>query len=405
MSNNYCIALQPICDGSMRHIADELLYRSSTQATSAYIADDEALMATARVCNIAFYEVGLNKLVGQRKIFFNAPRDWLLNPDLLPPKSEQVVIEVLEDVVADPEMLAALLEIKHRGYALALDDFVLNEHTEQLLNIATIVKLDAWQDITPETVSFYKQQGLELLAEKVEEVEDFERLKQLGFDYFQGYFYAKPLMHAATSRERRSNHEAQIRILAALKRENLDYQQLEQLIIQDPHLTFMLLKYTNAAFYGRLAKAVTITQALTALGLRRVRGIVLTVMLADNGPASRLLLPQVLTRAAMCQQLAEETMSIDPDRAFTVGVLSKMDLMMNTPMTELLNQLSFGPEERAALLQRKGDLGHLLATVEAFEKVDGSGLINENLDRLNQLWLNSRIWVEDILQQTVYSSV
>lgn len=404
MSNNYCIALQPICDRAMRHVGDELLYRSSAQATSAYIADDEAVMATARVCNIAFYEVGLTKLVGQRKIFFNAPRDWLLNPELLPPNSDQVVIEVLEDVSADSEIVDALIEIKKRGYTVALDDFVLNDNTKDLLNIATVVKLDNWQDISLEMVQFYKAQGVELLAEKVEEVEDFEHLKALGFDYFQGYFYAKPQMHAETSRERSSNQEIQIRILAALKREGVDYQQLERMIIQDPHLTFMLLKYTNAAFYARFTKAVTITQAITALGMLRVKAIVMTVMLANNGPASRLLLPQVLTRAAMCQQLAEDSYSIDPDMAFTVGVLSKMDLIMNMPMTELLLQLSSSQEEREALLHRKGELGHLLATVEAFENVDSAGLMNKSLDRLNQLWLRSRIWVEDILQLTVYSN-
>jgi len=399
MSDNYCIALQPICDRDLNHVADELLYRSGVAHKSANISD--AMMATARACNVAFYEVGIEKLIGQRQIFFNAPRDWIVDPTLMPPNAEQVVVEVLENVVGDAEVIEALATIRRLGYAIALDDFILNDQTSPLLQVATIVKIDAWQDFTLQDVFFYKNKGIKLLAEKVEEVEDFERLRELGFDYFQGYFYAKPQLHQATSRQRSSNQAAQIRILAALNQEFVDYQHLEQLIVQDPHLTFMLLKYTNSAYFGRFNRAVTVQQALTALGLRQVRTIVMTVMLANNGPASRLLLPCVLTRASMCYQVAQELGTVDPELAFMVGMLSQMDLFMGMPLSELLKQLQLTPEEMQVILKRTGELGCILNTVEAFEKAQTRSLNYIDARGLNELWLNSRVWVEETLKSTL----
>lgn len=90
----------------MQHIADELLYRSSATATFAQI--DNQLMATARVISATFLENSLEDLIGNRKLFFNAPKEWILQPELLPPYPEQVVIEVLENITGEPEIIDAL---------------------------------------------------------------------------------------------------------------------------------------------------------------------------------------------------------------------------------------------------------------------------------------------------------
>ena len=398
MNNNYCVALQPICDREMRHVADELLYRSSTEAQQAYISDD--MLATARVCSVAFYEVGLDQLVGQREILLNVSKDWILSPELLPSTPEQVIIEVLESVVAEPDVIKALIAIREKGYQVALDDYIFNANTAALLNVATLVKIDSWQNMTRSDVDFYKKKNLKLLAEKVEQQSDFEYLRDIGFDYFQGYFYARPQVHPSSARDRGSNLEVQIRILATLKKSQVNFSELENLIILDPELTFMLLRYTNNINFGLTERSISIKQALSLLGVRRVRAIVTTVMLANNGPASRLLLPQLLTRAAMCQHLAEQSQLIEPELAFTIGMLSNMDVLMGLSLEDLVKQLSLGHKELDALLQRRGALGKLLDTVEAFEKAEVVALGDMDIKQLNQYWLKSRIWAEDVLKST-----
>lgn len=98
------------------------------------------------------------------------------------------------------------------------------------------------------------------------------------------------------------------------------------------------MRQTNSAFYARVNKAYSIIEAINTLGLKQIQTIVLTVMLANNGAASRLILPQILTRAAMCEQLAWQY-QIDPDLAFTSGLLSQMDQLLGIPLEQLLREV------------------------------------------------------------------
>lgn len=398
VEENYCIALQPICDAKMRHVADELLYRSSATATFAQVEDH--LMATARVVNATFLESGLENLIGKRKLFFNAPKEWILKPELLPPHPEQVVVEVLESVTGEPEIVKALKKIRELGYEVALDDFILNDETRPLLEVASIIKVDLFEPIIEADIAEYKRRGLRLLAEKVEDLETFNRFKALGFEMFQGYFYARPEVHKETSRKGRANNQsAQIRILSELQTEEPDYQLLENFIAQDPQLTFMLLKYVNSAAFRRRNEIATIHQALNTLGLDRVRGIVTTVMLANNGPASRLLLPQALTRAHMCELLSEDTRDLDPRTAFMLGLMSMIDLLMGTDMVDLMAQLPLSQEIKNAILRGEGRLGSLLNLVIAFEHAQLGGKSSSLVNKLNKVWLQSQKWTNEVMSQ------
>jgi len=392
---NYCVALQPICDGALRHVADELLYRAGVNARYAQVDDD--MMVTARVCNAAFYETGIEKLVGRRKLFFNAPREWLLRPELLPPDASQVVVEVLESVTGEPAVIEALRRMRRLGYEVALDDFVLTPATRPLLEVASVVKVDMLKPLRLDDILLYRNRGIRLLAEKVEDMETFERCRALGFELFQGYFYARPEVQTSTARDRTGNRQAQLRILAELQREAADYHKLESLIIQDPQLAFMLLRYTNSAMFYRVSKAVTILQAISMLGLHRVRTVVLTLMMANNGPASRLLLPQVLTRAAMCERLAEKMGGVPPEVAFMAGMISMMDVILGLSLADILEALPLGQDVNDALLHRSQCLGQVLDMVEAFEQAQTAGLDPEMVARLNRTWMSSRVWATEIL--------
>lgn len=392
--SNYCIALQPICDGAMRHVGDELLYRSGVNSTFAQIDDDQA--ATARVCNVAFYETGIHDLVGTRKIFVNTPREWLLKPELLPPYPDQVVIEVLENVSGCPEIIAALHKIRTLGYDVALDDFILKDDTRPLLGVASIVKIDLTLPFDQASIELFKARGIQLLAEKVEDLDTFYRLRDMGFELFQGYFYARPETHRATARNRTSNHDALVRLLTELQRDDINYSVLEDLIAQDAQLTYTLLKYTNSALFHHRGEILTLNQALATLGLKRIRTITLTILLANNGPASRLLLVQALRRAAMCEQLA--TMASDnAEAAFTAGLISMMGVLLGEPLPDLLERLPISKTIADTILLRKHTLGELLNTVEAFENAQIDDWSSTQVDLYNRVWLKSQVWTTQTL--------
>ncbi|MBB5213937.1 EAL and HDOD domain-containing protein [Parapusillimonas granuli] len=393
---NYCIAMQPICDGDLKHVGDELLYRDSATATFANVADDQAVVATARVYHIAFYEIGIERLVGKRRMFVNAPRDMLLKPELLPSNPDQLVIEVLEDVAGDPEVVESLRRIRSRGFDVALDDFVLTPETEPLLEVATIVKVDMLQPFDEPAVARYKRMGLRLMAEKVEDFDSFERLRAMGFELFQGYFYARPETQKTLSNTRNNNHAALMRLVSALYRCNTDFKEIERIIAQDAALTFLLLKYANSARFHYRGKIETIFQVLLALGLKPVRNMAITMLIANNGPASKLLLSRALTRADMCERLAKPSM-LGAESAFLAGLLSMMGPLLGKPLPELMKDLSLSADLIDAVLTRGGPLGVLLKDVEAFENANTAGWTPERVETFNRTWMKSQVWTTEIL--------
>jgi len=395
-AENYCIALQPICNAQWQHVADEMLYRHNQQSDHAQIHC--GLTATVRACNTAFYEIGLEALVGQRTLFFNAPRDWLMSPELLPPRSEQIVIEVLESVTVDQPIIQALRQLREQGYRLALDDFVLTPQTRPLLELAEIIKVDMLQPLDEASIELYHQHDLQLLAEKVEDMGTFERCQALGFTLFQGYFYARPEVHALSARQRGSNHAAQLQLLNALYNKSPDFQRLAYLLVQDPELCVALIRQANSAAFRRSRAISSIHQALVMLGMQRLQQLVTTLMLARNGPASLLMLPQLLTRAAMCETLARQFSKAAPDEAFTVGIFSLMHVMLGESCEQLLDTLPLSEQIKQAVLQGEGELGRLLRLVIAHEQGRLEHISSELLEQLNRIYLRSHSWATGQLQ-------
>ncbi len=395
-SQPYCIALQPVCDARMVHVADELLYRASASASGAVI--DDQMAATARACNAAFYETGVEALCGSRKLFFNASRDWLLQPELLPPNPEQVVIEVLESVEGDPAVLDALQEVKARGYTLALDDFQLTPATRPLLDLADIIKLDLLEQPPKEgDLDEFRARGITLLAEKVESLEVFESCKAEGFTLFQGFFYARPEVKRKTAIKRGRNRSAQLQILTELQRREVDHDRIEQLLAQEPQLCVRLLRMVNSAQYKRANTISSLRQALLLLGVGRLRTLVTTLVLANDDPCNMLMLPQALTRAAMCYRLAAGEFNDDPDAAFMTGLLSMSDLMLGQGLSEVCEQLPLSDSIKQALKHRSGNLGKVLKLVIAFENAALGAASDKAIARLNHYYLEGRSWASTVL--------
>lgn len=394
---HYCIAMQPICDAQLEHVADELLYRESGTATFVNVSDEQAMTATARVCHIAFYEIGLDKLVGNRQVFVNASADMLLRSDLLPPSTGQVVIEVLETVTGSTDVLESLRQIRARGFEVALDDFMLNQETAPLLDFADIIKVDMMQPLDEEVIRLYKSKGLKLLAEKVEDIATFERLSAMGFELFQGYFYARPETYESLSNARSSNHAALLRLVTALNRGGSDFREIQNIIVQDPQLTFLLLRYANSAALPYRGKIETVFQVLLALGLNQVRNIAITLLMANNGPASKLLLARALCRADMCERLANVAISHVGESAFLLGLLSMMGPLLGKSPQDFIKELALSNELMVAILNREGELGRLLQDIEAFENAQTGGWTPDRVEFFNQTWMQSQVRTNEML--------
>lgn len=336
------IARQPIFDRQRKVIAYELLFRGS--ADNAYPYGKDPDLASTQLINDSLFVFGLEKLVGNKKMFVNVPRATLLQGvvNILP--AATTVIEIPEDIVVDEALVEACKNLKRAGYLIALDDFTDEAAFEPLVEIADILKIDfvAMDSARREqVVRKYSGRGLKLLAEKVETSEDYKQAIALGFHYVQGYFFSRPEM--MTSREIPAIKINYMRFLSEVTRSDLDYAKLEHIIKCEMSLSVKLLRYLNSSVFSWKTQITSIKQALNLLGEVPLKKWALLTSLDGLGedPAPQELLTISLVRARFCELVGERAgLSHHQMDLFYIGMLSMVDAIMSRPMHELLREFA-----------------------------------------------------------------
>jgi EAL and modified HD-GYP domain-containing signal transduction protein len=357
------LARQPILDRQDRVVAYELLYRPMPLGGGPL----DPLAATASVIVNGLSDVGLDALVGPHPAYVNVTREFLLGVPSLPFAPERVVLELLEDQELDDALLQALRDLVDAGFTIALDDFHYTPEQEPLLELATIVKLDV-RALTSEQLAhdaaMLKARGLRLVAEKVETDEEARRCRELGFDAFQGYFFARPApIHG------RPLPSMQINTLCRLLETGaeVDIDELESIIEVDLGLSQRLLRLSNSAAISPATRVRSLRHALALLGTRTIRRNATILSLSGIADAPHVVLGTALVRARMAEQLAPWT-SACPDRAFTVGLFSLLGALVKRPLPDVLVQLPFDERTTTALLHGHEPEGRLLRAIEAHER-------------------------------------
>ena len=360
------IARQPIYNRTQHVIGYELLYRSDDD-NHAKIQGGDA--ATSQTLLNAFTEIGLNNLVGGRLAFINLSRGFLTGRYPLPLPSDRVVIEVLEDVEVDSELIQAVTRLARQGYTIALDDFVYREEVIPLLKLAHIIKLDiqamSEDDLRHHVATLSEYPQLKLLAEKVEVQEEYAVCRELGFHYFQGYFFSRP---SIIKRKRvPSNQVALVQLLAELQRPDVTVPKLETLISRDVGLSYKLLRYINSAFFGLPKPVDSIQRAVIFLGTNVIKrwATLLVLSRVDDKPAE--LMVTAVVRAKMSEILAKALGYPAEEICFTVGLLSVLDALLDMEMEKVLAMLTMSDEVNAALLRHEGVPGKILEMVLHYE--------------------------------------
>ncbi|MBI5450350.1 MAG: HDOD domain-containing protein [Gammaproteobacteria bacterium] len=366
---NYYLGRQPIFDVRMDVMGYEILFRPHEDALVSGAGVLNGDMATSRVILDSLFEAGLDKLVGGHPAFINLTRGFVVNPDLLPPPSPQLVLEVLEDIEVDDEVIAGVRALKQRGYTVALDDFIYDEKWVPLLELADIVKVDLRAADRAQVTACLKQLSkypLKLLAEKIEDEAEFIWCKDAGFDYFQGYFLCQPQMKKG--KRLPTNRLHILRILARLQDDAVQVSELERIISEDVTLSFKLLKYINSPAFGTRSKITSIKHAVVYLGMKEVRrwGNLVALLGVDDNPEELMVIG--LVRAKMCELLASARGNFDQGMAFLIGLFSILDAIMGAPLDEILENLPLSSDVTDALLNNSGGYSKFLQVAKAHEQ-------------------------------------
>ena len=364
---------QPILDREQRIVAYELLFRSAGGGNAATVECN--FTATAEVVVRAFMELGLTNVLGDYQGYINVD-EWFLTSDLVEmlPK-DRVVLEILETVEFTPAIVARLRDLRQKGMRLALDDLSsVRADQVPIMDLIEVVKVDLLAldaGGLPVVLDHLQRWPVRLLAEKIDDRQQFERCHRQGFGLFQGYYFAKPTILVG---RRVDPARTGVLRLVNLVAGDVEVGQLEQEFKQCPSMAYNLLRLVNSVAFGLPAKIVSLRHAITILGRRQLQRwlqLLLFTQRADGAPSGQPLLALAASRGKLMELMMDR---IAPgnrgqaDQAFMVGVLSLLDALFGVALSDLLVELNLTDAVRAALLRGEGLLGQMLDIVRAQEQ-------------------------------------
>jgi EAL and modified HD-GYP domain-containing signal transduction protein len=389
------IARQPIFDARMRVFGYEILFRGSPESDCAEIPDGD--QATSSVLTDLFTNLDLDHLLGGRPAFINATATILHQLADHPFGQDRLVVEILEHVDVDEAVADTAQRLVDAGIQVALDDFLWDTDHQRLAPLADFVKVDVQALSDDELVRHVRELApfrAKLIAEKVETAEEWARCRQLGFELFQGYFFARP--HTISGQRLPTDRTQILRLVARLQDPDAELEDLADLVAQDVSLSYRLLRLINSAYFPTRGQVDDIRRATLYLGLNGLRTWVTWIALSriDDKPAELKLV--TLVRARMARSMAGH-FGAEANQAFLVGLFSTLDALMDRPMAEVVADLPLGEAVKAALVTGDGELGRLLAAIQRYERGEWSALAAEaDLEYMGEAYYEALEWAEGI---------
>ncbi|WP_035375027.1 EAL and HDOD domain-containing protein [Pseudoduganella violaceinigra] len=367
-ANQFFLARQPILNRSQRLVAYELLYRNA-EVHEACVTD--GTQATASVIAHAS-ELGMEQVVGDQLAFVNVDTTGLMSDFIHFLPNDKVILEVLESVEPTPDVLRRVQELKQAGYKFALDDVACeNEAVTALRPLMDVIKVDIKQiepGQLPALTRSLRNPNQKLLAEKVETVEEFRECMDLGFEYFQGYYFARPVV---LSGKKITPSQLSIMHLLDLLNRDADQREVERSVKHDPLISLNLLRLVNTPSVGARFRINSVGHALIVLGRRQLQRWLQILLYVKGAEFDSPLLQMATTRGKTMELVmghVRPSEKVAADVGFTVGIMSLMDALFSVRMGEILDSVNVLDEVRDALLHREGELGDALRLIELIER-------------------------------------
>lgn len=400
MAKDAYIGRQPIVDRQGGIVAYELFYRTGPQKEVRIESD---LKASATVLAHLLGNLSSKWLPAGKLVFINADASLLADADFLSLLPDgKVVLDLHGKVAVTPQMLANCDALKVRRIYLSIDDCTLGEQNPELLARASFAKVDVADNDSMSLFDKFARIepfGIKKIAKRVGNGKDYKFCRDLGFDLFQGYFFARPEVIA----EREiAPGMAQLVQLLNLVGSNADGKEIEVAFKRDPALTVKLLRYINSAGMGIGKKVTSISQALQLLGYRQLyRWVALLLYTSEGGQTPVAVVKTVLTRSRFIELMGRKRLPRQMhDGLFLLGMLTLLDVIFGMPLEDALTKLHMPEPVVRAVLKHEGEQGALLALALAAEEGDAArlaelaaqcGLDGEEINRMH---LEAVEWAE-----------
>lgn len=360
------VARQPILDKNKDVFAYELLFRDGKNNCFPETALEPETPQAAVSSNL---KLGLDDISCQKTSFINFNNETLLKglPNSLDPNT--VVVEIADGEAGDYSLVSACEKVRNMGFQIALNGPKLTTSSD-LLNLVDIVKIDTMQYAFPtiaKQIPRFTHANVKLVANNVDTQQNFTNFSELGFDYFQGYFFAKP--ESFSNAPLPVNKLSLIELIGETTNENFGIGRINEIIERDVGLSYMLLRFINNPMVNKRFKITSLKHALNYMGeveIKKFIALLALANLADDKPME--LLHMSLVRARFCDLMAKERQIGDnPPTGFMVGLFSLLDALLDQEMQNLVMKMPIVDEVKFALCGGKNDFYQYIMLARAFE--------------------------------------
>jgi c-di-GMP phosphodiesterase len=389
------IGRQTICNAQLGVHSYELLFRTAARNPSGEGGQSDS--ATSSVILAAFQDIGIERLAGDRPVAINLSPGLLGQASNLPVTPQRVTFDLPLELM-EPRAVPALRELKSLGFTLALDAFRFDRRLAPIYELADLIKIDV-RTTDPARLArlanLIAKLGARSVAKKVETLDEYEQLRDQGFELFQGYFLSRPRI--VRTRNLAPGKHAVLSLLAKLYDPHSETGDIEVALGSDPALSYKLIRLINSAFFSLPRNIGSLRDAIVLLGRDKLATWAALIALGQIEDRPSEILRIALARAKMCERLAENAGHRGGD-GFVVGLFSSLDLLLERPLEGLLEPLPLAQSLRSAILAHSGPLGAVLKTVLAYERNDWADITSAALpvDALREASIEALDWANSL---------
>lgn len=373
--------------------------------TNSFDPNMDSTEATTLLLNNSYITIGIDNLTENKRAFVNFDENLILDQAALLLNKEKIVVEVLETVVPNELLLAELKHLKNLGYTLALDDFTIDYPYLEVIELCDIIKVDfSLCNIVQarKILEMYSDGKKRFLAEKIENEAIYKLAMAMGYDYFQGYYFSKPVIIKGKSTKSLKIQYARAR--AELNSSNPDFSRLASIIESDVDMSYKLLRMVNS--FALTSRMTSIRHALAFLGIEELKKWLNFVVIQDimDDRTFELIKISVL-RSKFCELLAEHSFkSHRKYEASLAGLFSMIDVLLEKPLAEVLAELPISEQTKGAISgEDHNAFYHMLQIAINYEKglwddfTEHLQFIKVKEEILPELYFQAVKWADDFM--------
>jgi c-di-GMP phosphodiesterase len=368
---------QPIIDSDANLRAYDILYRDAQKRSE--ISGDRH--ASASVVNSVLNKFGTHSILGDRRGFVKIDEKFLMNDIILSVPSEFFVFALLQDVPMSAKVVERIQGLSAAGYMLAINNMSLNSQSvekysvifKELSFVKTTIKLDLSLNVK-DVITKIKLNDVTIIGTMIEDSQTYEFAKELGCDWFAGYFFAEPKILETASDEPSQLHVLKLYNLLI---QEADIDEITSEFEKNPEITLQLLQFINSGYFHFRNPISSIHHVLTLVGRIAIGQWLMLMIYSKSATRSNERSPLMLMVKSRTQLMQSVLKAVEPGvksnmlgEAYMVGVLSLIDVIFSVKLEDILQNMHISDEVKEAILEQTGLLGEIYALVKRTEAFD-----------------------------------